>query len=254
MNQKVASFRFYEELNDFLPPAKKKKHFDYRFNGRPSIKDAIEAIGVPHTEVDLILVNGQSVDFNHHLQDEDRVSVYPVFESLDITPVVRLREEPLRKTAFVLDTQLGKLTKLLRLLGFDTLYRNDYEDSEIIRLALEEERIILTRDIGLLKNKSVTHGIWIRSTSPEEQLKEVLHRFDLYSQIKPFQRCSVCNGTIGKIDKKEIIDQLPTKTKLYYDDFYRCQECGKIYWKGSHYQRMKVRISGWMKESADKPE
>ena len=238
----IAQFRFYEELNDFLPPAKRKKEFSYHFDGNPSIKDAIEAIGVPHTEVDLILVGGRSVGFNYHLQDNDRVSVYPVFESLDISPIIRLRDAPLRRTAFILDIQLGKLTRHLRMLGFDALYRNDYEDAEIIRIALEERRIILTRDIGILKNKTVTHGYWVRSKRSEEQLKEVVRRFDLRDQIKPFSRCLICNCKVAMIDKRDIIDRLPPKTRANFDEFYHCSICDKVYWKGSHYQKMEKKI------------
>ena len=249
MSRHAVQFRFYEELNDFLAQHQRKKPLTYRFNGNPSIKDAIEAIGVPHPEVDLILVNGQSVDFTYHLQEGDTISVYPVFESLDISPLIRLRETPLRCTAFVLDTQLGKLAKLLRMLGFDTLYCNSYDNPEIIRISLDEKRIILTRDISILKNKSVTHGYWIRSTHPEEQVKEVLNRFDLYSQIKPFQRCMVCNSRIEEINKRKIIDQIPLKTKAHYNEFYHCLNCEKIYWKGSHYEKMKIRIFNWINKT-----
>lgn len=182
--KKAAQFRFYEELNDFLSFDKKKTPFSYQFDGAPSIRDVIEAIGVPHTEVDLILVNGTSVGFDYLLVHEDRVSVYPVFESLDISPIVRLRKKPLRKSAFILDVHLGRIARSLRMLGFDALYKNDYEYSEIISISVKEKRIILTRDHGILKGKGVTHGYWIRSTRPEEQIQEVLSRFDLFSQIK----------------------------------------------------------------------
>ena len=177
---KVAQFRFYEELNDFLFPSKKKTLFSYQFNGTPSIKDVIEGMGVPHTEVDLILVNGISVGFDYHLLHGDHVSVYPVFESLDISPIVLLREKPLRKSTFILDVHLGKLARSLRMLGFDSLYRNDYEDSEIISISVKEKRIILTRDQDILKRRAVTRGYLIRSTSLEEQIHEVLSRFDLF--------------------------------------------------------------------------
>jgi uncharacterized protein with PIN domain len=192
--------------------------------------------------VDLILVNGQSVDFQYRLQNGDRVAVYPVFESLDISPIVRLRPEPLRQPAFVADTQLGKLTRLLRLLGFDTLYKNDYEDSEIIGISQKERRIILTRDVQILKNNAVTHGYWVRSPLPEIQIEEVLRRFDLCGQVKPFTRCLVCNGFVERVDKAVVLDQLPLKTHRYYDDFQRCQDCGKVYWEGPHHQRMKVKV------------
>src|SRR5205823_11484961 len=133
----VAQFRFDEELNDFLAPALRKREFDYSFRGTPAVKDAIEAIGVPHTEVDLVLVDGESVDFTRRLTGGERVAVYPVFERLDIAPVTRLRARPLRRTRFVLDVHLGKLARNLRLLGFDALYRTDYDDATIIRLSLD---------------------------------------------------------------------------------------------------------------------
>ena len=158
----TADFRFYEELNDFLPPELRKRTFTYTFNGTPAVKDAIEAIGIPHSEVDLVLIDGQSVDFARHLRHGVRVAVYPMFERLDVTRVTRLRPRPLRRIRFVLDVHLGTLARYLRLLGFDTLYRNDYDDHQIVRLAHEDARIILTRDLGLLKHGAVTHGRWVR--------------------------------------------------------------------------------------------
>ena len=239
---KSAEFRFYEELNDFLPPERMKTPFPYSFEGKPSIKDAIEALGVPHPEVELILVNGASVGFDYHLLDGDRVSVYPVFESLDISPLVVLREKPLRRTAFVLDVHLGKLARLLRLLGFDSLYRNDYGDAEIVEISVGQKRITLTRDRSLLRNGAVTHGYWIRSADPEAQAVEVLRRFDLSAQVKPFSRCTACNGAILPREKSVVADRLPPRTARYFDEFYQCRGCARIYWKGSHYERMSAAL------------
>jgi uncharacterized protein with PIN domain len=245
-----AQFRFYAELNDFISHPKKTSDGNYPFNGSPSIKDAIEAQGIPHTEVDLILVNGTSVDFSYRLQDGDTVSVYPVFESLDISTVIRLRQKPLRIVRFILDVHLGKLSRILRMLGFDSLYRNDYDDAEIVTIALKEKRVILTRDRGILKIKAVTHGYWIRSSIPEKQVTEVLDRFDLYSQIHPFYRCMSCNGMIVSVGKTDIEDRLQRKTKQYYDDFSICSACGKLFWKGTHYDRMKTYIDRLMDRHA----
>ncbi len=242
LREHEAYFRFYEELNDFLPPDKLKRSFPYRFNGNPSIKDAIEAIGVPHPEVEMILVNGASVGFEYHLRNYDRVSVYPVFETIDVSPLLKIREKPLRRNAFVLDVHLGKLARMLRMLGFDALYGNDYKDREIIDLAVKEQRVVLTRDRRLLRVKVITHGYWVRSTDPETQAREALRRFDLSSQIKPFHRCMVCNGEIIAIEKSAVLNQLEPLTVRYYDEFYRCVDCNKIYWRGSHYQRMIDRI------------
>ena len=235
----LAHFRFYEELNDFLPLERKKVLFPWTFNGNPSVKFAIEALGVPHVEVDMILVNSVPVDFSYKVRDGDTISVYPVFESFDIAGVSPLREKPLRDPKFVLDTHLGKLAKFMRICGFDAFYRNDLNDPEIIILSVTEKRVILTRDRNLLKNKTVTHGYWIRSQQPPEQLREVLNRFDLKNSMQPFTRCLECNTKIIEVSKESILSQLLPKTKLCYQEFWQCGNCKRIYWKGSHWERMR---------------
>ncbi|MFZ0283237.1 MAG: Mut7-C RNAse domain-containing protein [Bacteroidales bacterium] len=232
-------FRFFEELNDFLPIAKRGIPFLYLIRGNPSVKDSIEALGVPHVDVDMIIVNGEPVDFTRKLKDKDQISVYPVFESFDISGVSPLRAKPLRETKFILDVHLGKLVKYLRLCGLDTLYKNHFSDNEIIGMSLSEHRIILTRDRGILKNRKVTHGYWIRSQNPQEQLKEVLQRFDLKKSVRPFIRCLECNGELADIAMKEIVGKLQPKTRKYYTEFRLCNGCNRIYWEGSHYDRMK---------------
>ena len=248
MADKTAQFRFYAELNDFLTAIKRQKSFPYRFMGKPSVKDAIEAIGVPHPEVDLIVANKESVGFDYHLDDGDRVSVYPVFESFDISPVIRLRPKPLRDTRFVLDGHVGKLARLLRMLGFDAMYRPDFEDSEIVQISADEKRIILTRDVELLKANAVTHGYWVRSILPGEQVGEILERFDLHTQIRPFRRCMVCNSPIARVDKETVAGALPSKVRELHDEFYRCSGCRKVYWKGTHYHDMMEQIQSLSRE------
>jgi len=243
----LAYFRFYEELNDFLPLVKRKKLFPYSFSGNPSIKDAIEALGIPHVEVDLILVNSHSVNFSYKLQNADSVSIYPIFESFDITSVTHLREKHLRDLKFILDVHLGKLTKYLRLCGFDSYYQTDCDDQEIISLALSNKRIILTRDIGLLKNKQVTHGYWIRTQHLDEQLKEVFLQFDLKSQIHLFTLCMECNGVLADVPKRDILYRLLPETRQNYQKFKKCPDCDRIYWEGSHYERMKENIESIIK-------
>jgi len=239
-NQSI--FRFYEELNDLLSGERFKRDSPYHFDGNPTVKDAIEAMGVPHTEVDLILVNGVSVDFACRLRDGDRVSVYPVFESLDIRDLTHLRPEPLRRTRFILDVHLGKLARYLRMLGFDCLYRNDLEDEEIVALSVDEKRIILTRDRGILKQGRVTHGCLIRKELVDDQVREVLKRFDLGGAIRPFSRCTACNASLEPVNKAEIRSELQPRTERYFEEFYRCPFCRKIFWKGSHYDRMTAKI------------
>lgn len=235
---KSISIRFYEELNDFLIKEKRKIRFEQEFFGRESVKDLIEAIGVPHTEVDLILVNGKSVDFNYILQDNDDVSVYPVFESFDIKDAQHLRSQPLREPKFVLDVHLGKLSRYLRMLGFDTYYKNNLNDSEVVQISLTESRTILTSDVGLLKRGEVTHGYFVRNTDIKKQVEEVVNRFQLSSNIKEFSRCIECNALLVSIEKEKVIEKIPPKVLDYQTDFFVCPSCKKIYWKGSHVEDM----------------
>jgi hypothetical protein len=241
MTQPAASaeFRFYEELNDFLPRERRGNSFTCSVAGTRSVKDAIESIGVPHTEVDLILVDGQSVGFDRVLRGGERVAVYPVFERLDIAPLQHLRPRPLRQPRFVLDTHLGTLARHLRLAGFDCLYRNDYHDSEIITAALAERRIILTRDKGLLKQRLVTHGYFVRATEPGEQLREVVRALQLETNLRPFTRCRECNAELRDVAKAEVLERLPQKVRAAYDRFQLCPGCGRVYWEGTHYVRLR---------------
>ena len=240
---KQAHFRFYAELNDFLAPDKRAKTFLYPFQGRQSVKHLIEALGVPHTEVDLVLVNGQSADFGVMVEDGDRVSVYPVFESFDVAPVSRVRPRPLRQTRFVADSHLGRLAAYLRMLGFDTLYRNDYRDEDLSQVSSGEHRIVLTRDRGLLKRKAVTHGYFVRETSFRRQLMEVLDRFDLRGSLSPFTRCMRCNGVLEEVAREAVEEQVPPRSRQHADQFHRCRDCGQVYWNGSHYRRMQKFIA-----------
>ena len=235
---RTSYFRFYEELNDFLPEQFFKEIYPFSFSGTPSVKNIIETIGVPHTEVDLIIVDGKSVGFEHRLKGGEQVSVYPVFESIDISPIIKLRSKPLRKIRFVVDVNLGKLAKKLRLLGFDTYYRNNLNDDEIVKISISEKRIILTRDIGILKYGNVTHGFWIRSDDPKIQLNEVIERLQLRNLFKAFSRCSQCNGQLKRIKKELLKNRIPDDTLSYYKIFWECQGCRQIYWEGSHFDKI----------------
>ncbi len=240
---KNAYFRFYEELNDFLPEGKKKKQFEHNFHGRDSIKDMVESIGVPHIEIDMILVNGSSVDFSYIVQDKDEISVYPMFESFDISNVQHLRAKPLRNPKFIADVQLGTLAKYMRMLGLDTFYRNSYWKNEIIEISLKERRVILTKDKDLLKRTEITHGYWIRNDNPDQQIKELIKRFDLRNEIKEFTRCFQCNTELINVDKKDIQEKLPPKIREQQNEFSFCGSCNKIYWKGTHYEKMSAAIA-----------
>jgi uncharacterized protein with PIN domain/molybdopterin converting factor small subunit len=234
--------RFYQELNDFLPPGRRQREFEHRLNGRASVKDTIEALGVPHTEVDLILVNGQSVGFDRLLQEGDRVSVFPRFESIDISPVVHLRPAPLRHPRFVLDGHLGRLTAYLRLFGFDCLYNVDWDDDLLARVSAQDERLLLTRDRGLLKRKAVTRGYCPRETHPRQQLVEVLRRFDLLGVSHPLTRCMVCNGLLERVGKEQVLQELPPAVAGEQEEFHRCKGCSRVYWRGTHHARLTALI------------
>ena len=242
--------RFYAELNDFLPRERRQVPFAHTFVGRRSVKDLIEALGVPHTEVDLILVQGASVDFSYWPQDGDQISVYPVFEAVDITPLVRLRPRPLREPKFVLDAHLGKLASHLRLMGFDTLYENDFADETLARVSEAEKRLLLTKDRSLLKRRQVTHGYLVRGTDPELQLREVLSRFDLFDAVRPFTRCLNCNGSLEPADRAAVAELLPADVAENGSEFRRCAGCGKVYWRGSHYDHLSRFVEAVL---ADRP-
>src|SRR5271157_4802644 len=223
--------RLYEELNDFLAPERRKRTFSVDMPPGSTTKSTIESLGVPHTEVDLVLVNGESVDFRRRLSDGDRLSVYPVFESWDIGTVSRVRSAPLRQIRFSADVHLGRLARLLRMMGFDTSYRNDRADELIASSARAERRIVLSRDRGLLKRRAVTHGYLVRSLAPREQLAEVLTRFDLAGQVRLFGRCMSCNGELVRVSRISVLDLLPPAVAETCTEFSRCPGCGRVFWR-----------------------
>lgn len=196
---RAVEFRFYAELNDFLPAATRQRALSHRVAGTPSVKDAIEAIGVPHTEVDAILVDGRSVGFPERLHGGERVAVYPVFERLDVSTLTRLRPVPLRVTRFVADVQLGTLARSLRRLGFDTVWHSDLVDNQIIDIASKDKRIILTRNRRMLKDDRVTRGHWVRAAEPALQLDEVVRALDLGDAIRPQVSCLESNAAVEPV-------------------------------------------------------
>lgn len=230
--------RAYAELNDFLEADSRGRAVRRPVQSHQTVKDVLEATGIPHTEIDLILVNGDPVSFEHRPAVGDRIAVYPMFEALDIGSTARLRPEPLRHPRFVVDVNLGRLARLLRVLGFDVWWSSDADDQTLADISLDQQRILLTRDRGLLKRRTITHGLFVHSQHPEEQTIEVLRRLDLRRQTKPFTRCVRCNGQLAAVAKDEVIDQLEPLTRRYYDEFSRCPECGRIYWAGSHFDKL----------------
>ncbi len=233
-----ATFRFYEELNDFLPIKRRKRDFMVSFRPKSTVKDVLASMGVPRTEVDLILVNGESADFSCSLEGGERISVYPVFESFDIRTRRNLGPKPLRHLRFVADIHLGKLARYLRLFGFDTLYDNDSDPESLIEASVQQGRVLLTRSTRLLNNNAITRGILVREIDPRMQLKAIFQRLDLYAEVCPFSRCLCCNGVIEPISKNEVARRLPSRVRASYQVFSLCSSCHRIYWKGTHFKRM----------------
>ena len=234
----TATFRFYDELNDFLPPSRRRREFTTACARAATTKHMIEAIGVPHTEVELILVNGEPSSFERLLAEGDRVAVYPAFDSFDISELLRVREPPLRELRFVADAHLGGLARLLRMAGFDTLYDNNYRDEEIEQISLNEKRTALTRDRELLKRRGITHGCYVHAIRSEEQFREIVRRLDMADSIAPFTLCLACNAPLQRAGKAEVIDRLPERVRAHHTEFCICGRCQGVFWKGSHWQRM----------------
>jgi uncharacterized protein with PIN domain len=240
----TATFRFYEELNDFLPSERRRRAFSCPCARRATTKHMIEALGVPHTEVELVLLNGESVGFGALLREGDRVAVYPKFEALDITPLLRVRARALRSTRFVADAHLGGLARLLRMTGFDTLYDNHFQDDEIERIAGAQERVVLTRDRELLKRRGVTHGCYVHALHPAQQLREIFDRLDLARSARPFTLCLNCNAPLRAIDKVQVAAALPPSVRERYQRFSTCDVCRGVFWEGSHWERMRTLVDG----------
>lgn len=237
------TIRFYEELNFFIKGYAIKQDIEFSYYGKRSLKDLIESYGVPHVEVDMILVNGVAVPFTYIVQYGDQISVYPMFERFNVDDVSQIRETGLRNPKFVADVHLGKLARKLRLLGFDTLYDPTLEDVDLAHIAMEEKRILLTMDRRLLMRSIVDRGLILRSSNPEEQVVEIMERLDIYNKKAPFSRCLLCNGILSKISEdddsyEKLFNQLPPKVKIWCRDFFVCEQCHKLYWKGSHYEKM----------------
>lgn len=247
--RQFAYFTFYGNLNDFLSKRNKGTTITYSFHGTPAVKDAMEAIGIPHVEVEWVLINGHPAQFQTTLRPEDSVDVFPLDTPPSLPDHSPVRNQQDMPHAFVLDTHLGALTRLLRLLGLDTFYQSEITDQELAQRSSKEHRIALTRDIPLLKQKIIEWGYWLRSQDPYEQLLEVVRRYPLSSFFQPFTRCLLCNAPIRQAEKATVLHHLPPGTREYFDEFYQCTGCGKVYWKGSHYERMEELISRVIREA-----
>lgn len=234
--------RAYAEVNDALPPARRQRTFALELPEGARVGGLLEWLGLPLDGIELVLVDGVPTCLDQPLAEGARVSLYPMFESLDTAPLPRLHPEPLRRVRFVADAHLGRLARHLRLLGFDTLFGNDPGDAELARVSAEEGRILLSRDRALLARSAVTHGLRVPFTRPREQLGWVVERLDLYRLIRPFTRCMLCNGILDPVDLAEVRDRVPERVADAFQRFRRCRGCGRLYWEGSHYQRLSALV------------
>lgn len=240
-----AYLHFHAALKGFISPAGRNPVIIHAVDRKASVKDVIESCNVPHTEIDLIFVNGVSVDFDYIVQNSDKIHVYP-----DCSTAVHESGRPLHHLSppipenprFIVDANLGRLARYLRLLGFDCLYRNDFDDQSIAEISCETQRIVLTRDRKLLKRKIIAYGYFVRTDIPKTQVRETLNRFSLYASLAPLTRCTHCNEKLVTAEKPVIAHRLKPLTRQYYDKFLICPGCNRIYWQGSHSMRIERLI------------
>jgi uncharacterized protein len=233
-------FRFHGDLVLFLGSRASDGVIERSLREKTSIKDVIESCGVPHPEVDVVVVNGHSVGFGEPVASEAEVEVFPIGHCHTLSTYKHLQCS--RTLIFVADGHLGKLTRNLRLFGFDVAYDQNASDEELLEVMTSENRALLTRDRRLLMHAVVRHGYWPRSQNADEQTIEVIRRFDLLEFVAPFTRCLRCNAPLEEAAKAEIVDKLEPLTKIYYNQFRRCPGCKQIYWPGSHFSKLQNRI------------
>lgn len=230
----TATFRFHAELNDFLARDRRGRRFAHAFTGTPSVKDAVERLGVPHTEVGRIVLDGAPTGFGRLLRGGEELDVYPADPGA----------QPAGEPRFVADVHLGALARHLRLLGFDTAYGPDAGDAELAQISAAEDRILLTRDRRLLMRRVVVRGMFLRSDDPSEQLVEVARRWALPGRMRPFSRCMGCGAELVDVEKAAVLDRLEPGTRRTYEDFRRCPGCDRVFWRGAHSARLEAIVAG----------
>jgi len=249
--KKSSFFNFHGCLNDFLAGEDRGRAFKYRFESTPAIKDAIESMGVPHPEIGLIVAEGKALPFSYLLKGGEEVHVYSHHEAPErfkhlVAPLFPVREGG--APAFIVDVHLGRLARYLRVAGIDTIYENkDMGDEKIANIASREKRVVLTRDVGLLKRSAVEHGHWMRNKNSWAQLREVVSHYGLKRHFIPFSRCVHCNGLIKPIEKSTVEEKLPPGIRRDFESFFICRSCGHLYWEGSHYKRIVELLSSLLK-------
>lgn len=228
----TASFTFHGNLAQFLPRERRRSSFEYACARAATLKNAIEALGVPHTEAAQFLVNGIPATLNRIVREGDIVEVHAWIHQAVPVPL-----------NFIADAHLGGLARFLRMLGYDTWHENALPDAEIRRLAHDERRIVLTRDRELLKCREIFFGCYVHALRPEAQLREVAVRFDLAAHARPFTLCLCCNLPLDDATEEQVRAYAPGAVLEHYRAFYRCAGCRRIYWEGSHFDRMRAVLA-----------
>ena len=239
-----SEFTFHGDLPSLLRPRwRYKSPVIISITRRASIKDVVESFGLPHTEVGRVECNDLQVDFSFPVEDSQKFNIYGVETPWDITRPSLLRPEPLKQISFVVDVNVGRLARYLRMAGFDTLYDYRWDDNRIVDIVNRENRIVLSKDLGLLKRKQVGFGRCVRAEKPIDQLDEIICVFGLTELIRPFRRCLECNSLLIPVAKNVILPRLEPLTRKYYTSFSMCTTCDKIYWSGSHRDNMKQLLT-----------
>ncbi|WP_223639550.1 Mut7-C ubiquitin/RNAse domain-containing protein [Corallococcus sp. EGB] len=237
MSSRQLTVRFHGALNDFVAPERRGHAFAHELQGSPSVKDLIESLGPPHPEVDVVCVNGEPVGFGHRAEEGTRLDVYPAADPA--APKGSRVGPPLPDMPrFILDVGLGRLSGFLRMLGFDTLWRNDSADDQLARISHDESRVLLTRDLGVLKRSEVVYGYFPRETDPAHQLVEVVRRYGLTSRMRPFSRCIACNAPLSTATPEEVQGRVPEGVTQRHRHFQQCPNCQRVFWPGTHHERM----------------
>lgn len=239
----IASFDVHSDLAAFLGPERRGGPFRYAVARAATLKNALEALGIPHTEVARLAVNGNPATLDRIVRDGDAVGV----EGWAAAGI----EQEVACLHFVADAHLGGLARFLRMLGYDTVHDNGLSDETIRTLASVSRRVVLTRDRELLKCREILFGAYVRALAPPLQLHEVARRFGLGRRARPFTLCLRCNVALSAVDKQAVIDCLPVSVAEQHENFQRCGSCKRVYWPGSHYAHMRAALAGLLKGMDD---
>ncbi len=242
VEKRIITIRVSKGLQDLLRHGLKGEALEYRLERRASIKDTVESLGIPHTEIGAIRSGGRETDFGFIPEPGQQIQVSEITPPFDVTRPSKLRPAPLPTVRFIVDVNVGRLAALLRLTGFDTAYGNSLDDRDIAELAHGENRVVLTKDRALLKRSKIVFGRLVRAVLPEDQLTETLHFFGLAGPYRLFTRCLRCNRILEPVAKEAILHRLEPKTKKYFNTFKTCPDCDRIYWRGSHCDAMAAKM------------